>query len=145
MSTNMIQLPRENQASRRFRWGAFIGVFLAVLLAICAGVFIFAPERLESVPGRNPVPKPVVVTQSGSDGVAQWDYYLWVKATVRNDGGSGRVVIRGYASIDSGKTWWSRQKTVDMRAGDTVDVEFRFYEASILDLSLSFLYRVEAV
>lgn len=48
-------------------FGGYIGIFVAVLAAICVGVFLFAPEKLPSGVGLEPVPIEVNVRDSMVD------------------------------------------------------------------------------
>ncbi len=77
-------------------------------------------------------PRPVVVAQTGTDGLAGLDYVGNVSCTIRNDGGSGAARVSAMFSQDG---MWTRSQTIVLTAGEQREVTFVFPEATLLSFN----------
>lgn len=110
------------------------------MLLGCAAVLV-AASGCSEVASRVLPPRPVIVAQSGVDGLSGLDYVGNVSCTVRNDGGSGATRVTATFMQDG---TWTRTQTVYLGAGEQRDVTFVFPEATMLSFS-SMRYRCTTI
>lgn len=114
---------KPSQYNIRIFWGI---VFLVAVLLLCVGCKCVAKAL------RQPLPE--IVGTTAEDGAPGFDYTVWVKCIVRNNGAAGEVEV--FARLQNGG-YWKKRVTVFVPENGERKVTFKFQEATFLGTGLS--------
>jgi len=96
----------------------YVTVGIIVFSVIIALIFI-----VSNLPQLNP-PRPEIISTNGYDGFQGLNYVLYIDVNVKNNGGSGYVIV--YAEISGAGKYEKKESTIYLSSGQTQDVHFTF-------------------
>lgn len=104
------------------------GAFYSLLMANALDGMLSDSDIYWQIKATVDPPKPVVVSESAYVSGLGDDYTVVVRGVVRNDGGTGRVVVHARLNIPEQSVM--RSTAIHMRSGETISVDFLFPEVT---------------